>query len=308
MIFEKSILRLRSKSAALVLDRTHFMEKRSESKGLWLFFALTYGIMLLTWGLMALYQIPGGSATPGSPSPTCPGLLLFFLGGFSPSIAGVLLTWRTGGRTGLRELWRRALQFNLGWSSYGVILLLPMMMLGLRLAVHMMRGGTILASPLLTQPLRLVAFTMAMILGGAVSEEFGWRGFALDRLLGKWRPGAANMILGLSWAFWHGPLFFIPGTAQAARGKAIVELALFAAWIIPLTVVFTWLHIRTGRSLFAAVLFHATINWTNSFAGTLIRGGLIDQLTGMAAMAFFAAAAMIWWKPSRRPGAMKIGP
>jgi membrane protease YdiL (CAAX protease family) len=275
----------------------------NRSEGLWLFFVLTYAIMLFSWGSMALFQIPGASASQGSALPNSLGILLFALGGFSPSIAGIAATWRVAGREGLKELWRRALRFKLGWSSYLVILLLPIVILGLRLGIQVARGGSFLESPFLTRPLSLVGFTIAMILGGAVSEEFGWRGFALDRLLDRRGLGTANVILGIVWAFWHLPLFFIPGTTQATRGNVVVEFTIFAVWIVGLAVLFSWLHIRTGRSLFAAILFHATINWSNSFAGTLIRPELIDQMTNTVAIALFAIVVSICWTPIRRPSA-----
>ncbi len=268
----------------------------NESKGLWLFFFLTYTIMLLTWGLMAIIQIPGASAVSGSASLTHRNLFLFFLGGFSPSIAGVLVTWRVGGRTGLRGLWRRAVRINSGLSSYLVIFILPLIILGLRICVHAASGDSFLRSPLLTHPLSLIGFTILMIFGGAVSEEFGWRGFALDRMLARWSLGMANSILGLLWAFWHLPLFFIPGTIQSAQGNVPAQLALFVVWIIGLTFVYSWLHIRSGRSLFAVILFHAMIDWSSSFAGTLMRPGLTDQLTNAAATALFAIALMIGWR------------
>src|SRR5690349_3987891 len=91
-----------------------------ETKDLWTYFILTYAIMLLTWGLMALFQIPGASATSGTGSSGLGAFLLLLLGGCSPAIAGLVLAWRRGGWIALRDLFKRAVQVDLGWRWYGM--------------------------------------------------------------------------------------------------------------------------------------------------------------------------------------------
>ena len=232
----------------------------NKNRGLWAYFILTYAIMLLTWGVMAVFRIHGASAASGAGKPALGGLVLFFLGGFSPSIAGIFMTWRIGGRDGLRDLWRRATWIDFGWRWYRSLLLIPLLILGLRVGIQLARGGAFVESPLMMKPLHLIGFTIAIILGGPVSEEFGWRGFALDRLLRKWNVVTADLILGIAWAFWHLPLFFIPGTIQQLNGKPSVEFPIFALLVMGLTVFFDWLYIHSDRSVFAVILVHMVFN------------------------------------------------
>ncbi len=74
---------------------------------------------------------------------------------------------------------------------------------------------------------------VAGILFGALSEELGWRGYALDRFQRKWRPFTAGLILGFIW--W--------------------------AWQLSLSLLVTWLCNRNRRSILAAVLFHFMNNF-----------------------------------------------
>jgi len=48
----------------------------------------------------------------------------------------------------------------------------------------------------------------------ALGEEIGWRSFALPKLQKIFTPFATSLILGLIWAVWHLPLFWIANTIQ----------------------------------------------------------------------------------------------
>jgi hypothetical protein len=84
------------------------MPQTTRSRGLSAFFGLTCLIMLFTRGVMAILRIPGTSTNQSGPIQLS-GLLLLFLGGLSPSIAGIVLTWQMDGRTGLLNLLRQTI-------------------------------------------------------------------------------------------------------------------------------------------------------------------------------------------------------
>jgi membrane protease YdiL (CAAX protease family) len=54
------------------------------------------------------------------------------------------------------------------------------------------------------------------IIGGPLSEELGWRGFALDRLQDRWSPLVSSLFLATFWAVWHLPRFSMSDTTQYA--------------------------------------------------------------------------------------------
>jgi uncharacterized protein len=266
-----------------------------DNRGLWTFFILTFALMLLGFGAMAVFHLTGVSATPHAARPSAGVLLLFLLGGVSPSLAGIISTWHYEGKAGLHNLWKRCTQFNLGWKWYWVIFLIPLAMTCLRISVHLLRGGILRESPLLMQPLSLIAFTVEIFLFGPVSEELGWRGFALERLLAKWSAVAASLVLGIFWAFWHLPLFFIPGTAQQLYGNPSTEFIVFALGVIGGSVVYTWLYVKTMHSLWSVILYHAASNYAASFLVTLMDGGTFDRL--LATIIQLVLAAIIIGMP-----------
>ena len=103
----------------------------------------------------------------------------------------------------------------------------------------------------------VIAVTILFIGGGL--EEFGWRGYALDRMQTGNNAVIASLVLGFFWGLWHLPLFFMQGTTQAEAAIPIWE---FILQIMVLSVLFTWLYNNTGGSLLVAILFHTIGNTT----------------------------------------------
>ena len=67
-------------------------DRSRAGNGLGTYFVLTYAISWLAWGTLAVLRIPGGSVSPEQPAPPLAGLLLLAIGGFSPSVVGLLMT------------------------------------------------------------------------------------------------------------------------------------------------------------------------------------------------------------------------
>jgi hypothetical protein len=93
---------------------------------------------------------------------------------------------------------------------------------------------------------------------GPLGEELGWRGFALPRLQERTGPLAGSLILGVLWAAWHLPLFFIPEWTGSID-PAVLMLAYFS-WVVPFAVFMTWVFNHTKGSLITATLLHTALN------------------------------------------------
>ncbi|MGH7521134.1 MAG: lysostaphin resistance A-like protein [Gemmatimonadales bacterium] len=90
-------------------------------------------------------------------------------------------------------------------------------------------------------------------------EEIGWRGYALPRLTQRFGLGAAAILLGIIWAAWHLPLFFVAATDTTGQSFPVYALSVTA-----ISVAIAWLYARTG-SLLLAMLMHAAVNNTPHF-------------------------------------------
>lgn len=115
----------------------------------------------------------------------------------------------------------------------------------------------------------VLLFFFYNIIYGGLSEEPGWRGFALPRLQARFSPFVSSLILGVIWAVWHAPARF-GGIEEKSISDTIVEWVL----IVLVTIIFTWLFNRTKGSILVTALIHPAMNTTGNFLnaslGTLI--------------------------------------
>ena len=67
-------------------------------------------------------------------------------------------------------------------------------------------------------------------------EEIGWRGYALPRLTARLGLAPASVVVGVLWALWHLPFFFIQGVDKTGQSFLVYLLACTAmsiamAWL-----------------------------------------------------------------------------
>ena len=88
---------------------------------------------------------------------------------------------------------------------------------------------------------------------GAISEEIGWSGYAIDPLQSKYGALKASIILGIIWAIWH----IIPYYQAHQSTNWIVWQCIGTIF---LRIIMVWIFNNTGKSVFAMVLFHTMMN------------------------------------------------
>lgn len=223
------------------------------------FTLIAFGWTWFWWALFIfdILRMPTGTGTPdvdlGAAGPI---LLIVILSPFGPSIAGFVLTALTEGKAGVKSLWRRFWNRNISWKWLLVVLLFfPLKNLILRFSAQFLAGVSQPPYGLLEQPWLILAPFIASILNGGLSEEFGWRGYALPRLQARWNALTAALVLGLIEGCWHIPLVFLPGDERFGMLIPVLVFSYFATGILR-----TWVFNNTGGSVLAAVLFHAAGN------------------------------------------------
>ena len=238
------------------------MQKNTALTEAGLFFAITLGLSYFVfWGPLALFQIPTISFVSDVTGPAW-AIALFMINGFVPSLVAVFLTGLREGRPGLKRLGKRGIQFKIGIRWYLIMIaLVGLAGLGQILIIRAL-GYTFDFNLFLAQ----AGSILPLIIIGPISEEFGWRGYALDRLQTRWSPLISSILIGVAWGLWHGPLFLMVGTSQHELGMPFVG---FVCGLTALSILFTWLHNNTNGSIWTAIFFH----WIYTYMGQVVATG-----------------------------------
>ena len=118
---------------------------------------------------------------------------------------------------------------------------------------------------------------LAGIIGGGM-EEPGWRGFLQPALEQKFPFVVATLILGVIWAIWHIPAWFIQSIGQSS-----LNFLSFTLHCITLSFVMAALY-KLTKNVFACVLFHS---WTNAL-GIVFSNDILINPPGFKLIAIFA--------------------
>jgi membrane protease YdiL (CAAX protease family) len=251
-----------------------------------IYFVLAFA---LTWGIGGIALLIG-LWVPGS-RPLATSSPLYYLAAYSVSLTGIVLTARYAGREGLRRLGRRLLpwQSPLHWylivaAGYAAITALALGTVGL------VQPTAAAIPPWSAFP---TALGIAVVKDpGPIGEEFGWRGFALPRLLERYSPLNASVRLGLIHAAWHIPLFFIPGMPQTQA-----SFPLFTLGVVSIAIFDTVLYLRTGASLLLAILVHLLANVCGGFAADAQALNVFFAAEGIAAALVVAVGGLRSTRP-----------
>lgn len=262
---------------------------KNENRNLLLYFLIAFGFTWLFWipEALAMRGLLGSSSLVdlllGSNNPAA----------WGPLVSAVGLTWWNEGRGGVIRLLKRGVDFRFAKVWWIPIILLFPLMEGAALLLTVLVSGSVPDLFWLTSPILIpVYFVTALLFQGPLQEEFGWRGYALDRLQARYNALNSSLILGFMWGLWHLPFFFI--------GTAII----YAYGFIPLlfsdilfAILLTWLYNNTGGSVLVALTFHAMF-----ILSTQMFPALETQQGGLFVLVLFTATAVAVvaiWGPRR---------
>ncbi len=237
------------------------------------------------WSLLFLYIKPGELMKNAPPV----SFVFVVLGGFGPTLSGLLTTWLIYGRAGLRELWSRARIARVGrWEL--AILIIPAVT-ALTPLLRWAAGYPVDVDAMF----KLLGPGIALGLTAGLMEEFGWRGFLLPHLLKRYSPLTATLLLGLVWGgLWHGYAdYFALGGRGIASWILIILLGpvLLTAW----SVIITWVYERTQGSLLIAYFMHASISSSALIFGqTYVTSSEEIIWTAISVGLAMLSATMIW--------------
>lgn len=257
----------------------------------WFFFILAFAWSWLFWILAALFSRGDHEILTTS---------LHYIGGIGPLFAAIALVYLKQDQKGRRDYWQRVIDFKrIRGSWYAVIFLVPPVLAGLSVLIDIISGGDGIqleaAEKFQNQPLMIIPFAIFILLFGPIPEELGWRGYVLDRLQVRWSALSSSIILGIIWAAWHLPLFFIEGSYQYNLGLGNVSFWIFMAFIVTQAVLTSWIYNNNNRSTASAILFHFMVNFIGELFELTEAAELYQLMLWIAASIFI----VVIWGPKR---------
>lgn len=213
----------------------------------WLFTALVLSFSGLLWGSLAVFRFEVPNLEEGGAVRPLP-MTFYVLNGFMPSIIGVVMYRLYERRTWKREL-RTIIPKKAHLKIYTEILVLFSVMVLMQFMLYHVFVSSFDFSVITAQILQLIP----LIILGPLSEEIGWRGFLEKQADGVIPEMQKPLIIGIIWALWHLPLFFILGTTQQSNSMSFLT---FTVLIILLSIIMSYYRERTGHAIFTGIFIH----------------------------------------------------
>jgi membrane protease YdiL (CAAX protease family) len=252
------------------------------SRGVFRFFAFTYLASWICWAAAA--AISRDSTT--SPARAGVAGFLFFIGIFAPGLVALAITDRAAGRAATIALLRRIFDWRVRarWYVFAVGFM-PAIKLLVALAHRLVTG----AWPAFGQTAWYVmAAALVFSTWVQAGEEIGWRGYALPRLADRFGLAAASVILGIIWASWHLPLFFV------ATGDTLGQsFPVYLLQVTALSVAAAWLYWNTRGSLLLVMLLHAAVNNTKDIVPSAVPGAT-DPFALSTSLVAWLTVGFLW--------------
>jgi uncharacterized protein len=245
----------------------------------WIYFLLAY---VWSWGVWAPAVLLGwewGELRT----------LVSFGLGFGPLIAVLVLIYVGIADETPASFWHRVWDFRRIAPRWWVVILgLP---LGLNLLARLWPPGVSGSS---ADALTIGTIIFAVVVfgfGAAIAEELGWRGYALDPLQRRYPALIASLIIGVAWAAWHMPLFFIDGSYQHSLGIGTLLFWFYMSWTVLWSILYTWIYNNTSRSILAMIVLHALVNIVGETLGP--EGN--QEYVRMAVLLVVTTLVVIFW-------------
>lgn len=208
-----------------------------------------------------------------------------------PTLSAVIVIAVVDGRSGLREFFKRYVQWRAGWVWWLIVLFGALF--ALNTVASIILGASVWSEFLGNIGLVLVTYLVNLVAGiilGPLWEEPGWRGFALPRLQRQYGPLIGTIILGVLWALWHFP-GFLGGWMTGGLMPLIVSGIAFS-------ILATWIYNNTRGSILLMILFHSSSNASISVGARVLPTDLSPTMqafvfSGWIPALTFAAIALI---------------
>lgn len=250
--------------------------KRSKLDPMWQYTIAAY---LAFW---VIILVLGGLAAMVFDAPPAVMTGITILGSWSPTIVLLLMLKKLKPGLTIGGFYKRAFQAKL---SVPLLIGIPALVFGVFLAAAWL-SSVVEKTAFTAQvalPSALAGAVLLTVFQGPSGEESGWRGYLRPELEGRYGFLKGNVILGLVWAFWHAPLWFV--ASDYAGAAALIYIVANIVVLTALTLIMG-VFMRRCDNLLIAFWVHFCFNLSlRFFAGDIAFFAIISALYMVAAVA-----------------------
>jgi membrane protease YdiL (CAAX protease family) len=188
-----------------------------------------------------------------------PGILLLIsnFAIFGPLLGAIITIKKYEEKGSIKSLLKNAWNWKFDKKWLLATLVIPFVLTFLAFLLKSIISGTAMSFDLIMPLPILIVF---ILFAGGPIEEFGWRGYALPKMLKSMSPFIANLVLGLIWGVWHLPLHFMANTVQSQ-----IPFVEFVLVTIEAAFIYTWIYRKTKGSLVPMI----TLHWFSNLASAI---------------------------------------
>ena len=278
---------------------TIFGEKQFLTKELIVFLILS---MIISWPvvLLIITQLPPDFKTGDIESFKNAVGSLTLLFGTGPMISAIIVTMIYRGKSGLKELLWKVITWKVPVRWYFWALILPVIPQWIGLFFWAQLTDTELIRPTVTG--YLSSWLQLALISAAyyITEELGWRGFMLPRILSMHTWIKSSLLVGIIWSIWHYPLWIISSWATTGSlTQVVLIVTAFSVFATGTTIMVTWIFKNTRGSILLAMLLHGSsqANLTKMYAAagdsSLLGSSFIIVVTVSLSVIVFLLLAVI---------------
>jgi uncharacterized protein len=214
-------------------------------------------------------------------------------GDLGPLIAALVMSAVVAGRAGVKQLLKRMVQWRIRLVWYAFALIgIPLVYIASIAAVPGALAS-FKAPELSTVVLYPVLYIVYLAIGGPLTEEPGWRGFALPRLQQRWGPLVGTFIVGVLWAAWHLPNYWRPDWAAVNGGLSFSGIAIFTLAAVSISIIITWVFNHAESSILIAIIIHASVNFSQGLTGDLFPAAKNNEVAPVVALTVLALVIVV---------------
>ena len=208
------------------------------------FFLLVYGLSIPFWVIETMIDVKGLPLNIP---------ITDILAAFAPLAAATILVHKEHGRAGIKKLFGRIFDYSKIKQKmwYVPIVFLPILLYSLIYFIIYFAGLPLPGNWVI--PFGSIPVFLGIFILGAVVEETGYMGYAIDPMQERFGAFWASILMGIPWVVWH-------YSSIIQQGHNWTWIAWATLGTVGVRVLIVWIYNNTGNSVFACILFHTLLN------------------------------------------------